>query len=187
MPLTAGMVAPEYAFTTLRGEALRLSELRGMPIWLSFSRFASCPLCNYEIHRITGEWSSRFSGVHFRHLRFFQSPAAKLHEYIATKAPPFDLVADPEMIAYRIYEVERSLRKMFTRASLRYGKAARKAGFPLRGEVNGPASRVPADFLIDAEGVIQLAFYGTHIADHVPLDVVTRFLNEEAEKSLRNP
>lgn len=178
MPLTVGMVAPEHAFTTLRGEALKLSELRGMPIWLSFSRFASCPLCNYEIHRITGEWSSRFAGVNFRHLRFFQSPAVKLHEYIATKAPPFDLIADPEMVAYRIYEVERSLRKMFTRASLRYGKVAREAGFIPHGEVNGPMTRVPADFLIDPQGVIRLAFYGEHIADHVALDVVSRFLDE---------
>ncbi len=183
MRLVAGTPAPECTFSTLRGVDESLSSLKGVPVWVSFSRFAACPLCNYEIHRITGEWENRFAGVNFRHFRVMQSPNEKLEEFVTTKDPPFDLVADPEMHTYRAFEVERSIFKMFTRASIKVGRAASKAGFKPHGTTEGPVTRVPADFLIDSEGVIQLAHYGAHIADHVALDEVSRFLETYASRT----
>ena len=183
MRLVAGTSAPDCTFSTLRGTEESLSSLRGTPVWVSFSRFAACPLCNYEIHRIRGEWENRFQGISFRHFRVMQSPMEKLHEFVATKDPPFDLVADPEMHAYRAFEVERSILKMFTPSSIKVGRAAAKAGFRPHGSVEGPVTRVPADFLIDQGGVIRVAYYGAHIADHVPLDVVSDFLAGYAERA----
>jgi len=182
MRLVAGTYAPECTFSTLRGTEESLSSLKGAPVWVSFSRFAACPLCNYEIHRIRGEWENRFKGISFRHLRVMQSPMEKLTEFVATKDPPFDLVADPEMHAYRAFKVERSILKMFTPGSLKVGLAAAKAGFRPHGTSEGPVTRVPADFLIDGEGVIRVAFYGSHIADHVSLDVVSDFLDRYATR-----
>jgi len=120
------------------------------------------PLCR-------GELPGFFLGV-------IQSPIAKLEEFVTTKDPPFDLVADPEMLAYRVFGVEHSILKMFRPAAL-------KAGFNLRGTVEGPVSRVPADFLIDSEGVIRRARYGAHIADHVALNDVSLFLETYAKRA----
>jgi len=164
----------------MREESARLLDLRGAPVWISFSRFASCPLCNYEIHRVCGEWGVRFAEHRFRHFRFMQSPPEKIAEYVTTKDPPFDLVADPEMSVYRAFEVERSLRKMVSREAFRVGKEAAEAGFLPRGAPDGPLTRLPADFLIDCEGVIRCAYYGQNMADHVPLGEVSNFLAEYA-------
>ena len=183
MRLVAGTDAPKCTFSTLRGTEESLASLRGAPVWVSFSRFASCPLCNYEIHRVCGEWENRFEGIAFRHLRVMQSPMEKLEEFVATKDPPFDLVADPEMHAYRAFAVERSLLRMFTPGSIKVGLDASRAGFKPHGTVEGPVTRVPADFLIDGEGVIRTAHYGSHIADHVQLDVVSDFLGRYATRS----
>ncbi len=183
MRLVAGTPAPECTLSTLRGVDVQLSSLQGAPVWVSFSRFAACPLCNYEIHRIRGEWENRFAGVNFRHFRVMQSPIEKLEEFVTTKDPPFELVADPEMHAYRAFGVERSILKMFTPGSIKVGRAASKAGFKPHGTVEGPVTRVPADFLIDGEGVIRRAHYGAHIADHVVLDEVSRFLETYATRS----
>ena len=52
---------------------------------------------------------------------------------------------------------------------------ARRAGFR-SGPVDGPANRVPADYLIDRQGKIAQVYEGRSIADHIPLDTVDSFL-----------
>ena len=40
---------------------------------------------------------------------------------------------------------------------------------------------MPADFLIERGGVVKDAFYGRHIADHIPLKRVKRFLDDNQQ------
>lgn len=175
MRLVAGERAPDCDFVTLRGERVTLSRLRGRPVWLSFSRFAACPLCNFRVHQVIGQWASRFSGSPLRHFMFFQSPASKLAEYVATHDPPFDLVADPELELYRRFRVELSLTKMISLEALKItGAALRERTIVVAGP-DGPIHRIPADFLIDPEGVLRVARYGESIVDHVALDEVSAF------------
>ena len=175
MRLLAGARAPECSFVTLRGEDVALEALRGGPIWLSFSRFAACPLCNYRLHQVIGEWERRFAPTGLRHFAFFQSPPEKLRDYVEVQRPPFDLVADPTMEVYRTFRVEQSLAKTFALAALPVAVAAVREGFVIPAGPDGPITRVPADFLIDGEGVIRVARYGESIVDHIPLDRVAEF------------
>ncbi|MEZ4380405.1 MAG: redoxin domain-containing protein [Nannocystaceae bacterium] len=178
--LIAGEQPPNASFATLRGESVALAGLRGRPLWLSFSRFAACPLCNFRVHQVTGQWERRFAGTELRHFMFFQSPRAKLEEFIVTHAPPFELVADPEMHHYRAFAVETSLRKMFALEAVRVAGAAVAAGTVVAAGPDGPITRIPADFLIGRDGRVRLAHYGETIVDHVDLDEVERFVAAES-------
>ncbi|MCA9658626.1 MAG: redoxin domain-containing protein [Myxococcales bacterium] len=178
--LLAGERAPNASFVTLRGETIALRDLRGYPVWLSFSRFAACPLCNFRVHQVTGQWEQRFAGAKLRHFMFFQSPPEKLERYIATHAPPFDLVADPAMTHYRAFAVETSLRKVFALDAVRVAGAAVAAGTVVGAGPDGPITRIPADFLIGRDGRIRVAHYGETIVDHVDLDEVVRFVEAES-------
>ena len=109
MRLEAGTEAPDFEVETVAGERVQLNELRGKPVWLGFSRWASCPMCNYRIHQMIGEWPRRYEKREFRHLNFSPSPPEKLQAYVLKQSPPFDLVSDVEQAQQRIVDIVRRL------------------------------------------------------------------------------
>ena len=173
--LGQGETAPDFIVTTLRGETVQLSKLRGTPVWLGFFRFASCPLCNYRVHIMVEEWS-RFLGRDFRMLAVFQSPAHRLEEFVAKEKPPFDLIADPSMQLYTLYGLETSWAAGMSGGVLAVVSKARNIGKPIIAPIDGPPHRVPGDYLIDREGTITTVYRGKDLADHVPLETALAFL-----------
>lgn len=105
----------------------------------------------------------------------FQSPASSIATYVGRQDAPFPIVADPAMALYRRYHVEQRWTAMMTPSVLLNAARAMWAGM-LPGRVEGPANRVPADFLIREDGVIDVAYYGTDVGDHLPLDQLNHWL-----------
>lgn len=177
--LSAGTTAPDFEVENLRGEPVRLSALRGDPVWLAFFRFASCPLCNYRVHEMVERWAM-FEGRRFHLIGVFQSPSSRLHEFVAKQQPPFTLIADPEMKLYGLYGLESSILAAMTLNVVATGaRAAGTKGIKLLSIPDGPAMRVPGDFLIDRHGVIETAYKGKDIADHIPFEAADRFLKQQ--------
>ena len=88
------------------------------------------------------------------------------------------VISDPEMELYAQYRVETSWSGMMGK-DVRNGLAgALKAGIPMVKPWDGPANRVPADFLIDGDGMIRVVFYGENMAQHIPFEDVQGFLTE---------
>ena len=106
-------------------------------------------------------------------VQVFKSPVAALAPLGRGDARlPFDVVADPERVVYRLYGIPGSLlslRSLFTRRGLARALEARRAGLrprwidALRDGVGGS----PADFLIGPDGGILRAHYGAHFVDSV--------------------
>jgi hypothetical protein len=44
---------------------------------------------------------------------------------------------------------------------------------------DGTPNRVPADFLIDRNGIFYACHYGSDITDHIPMQVIEEFINPE--------
>lgn len=177
--LSEGTSAPEFEAESLEAGRVRLSALRGKPVWLAFFRFASCPLCNYRVHDMIARWST-FEGRTFHMLAVFQSPASRLRDFVAQQEPPFTLIADPHMELYELYGVETSvLGAMKPNVIATAARAAITPGVKVFGAPDGPATRLPGDYLIDRGGVIRVAYRGKDIADHVPLEDADRFLKSQ--------
>lgn len=177
MRLRVGDEAPSFTATSVAGDRVELEQLLGRPIWLMFFRFASCPLCNLRIHQI-GNDAERFAKYDASVLAVFQSPEEKLQHLVASQRPPFAVIPDPAMGLYRLYGVESGVKGLLSTAVPKLLVQAVKLGFPFGRPWEGPATRIPADFLIDRGGKIHTAFYGTHIGGHIPLDDAVRFLSE---------
>lgn len=177
MRLTVGQEAPRFTATSVAGEPVELKQLFGRPIWLMFFRFALCPLCNLRVHQLVAH-APRFAKYDASVLAIFQSPREKLEGLVARQRPPFAVIPDPEMGLYRLYGVESGVKGLLSMALPKQLVQAAKLGFPIGRPSDGPATRIPADFLIDREGKIHTAFYGTHIGGHIPLDDAVRFLSE---------
>jgi len=104
-------------------------------------------------------------------VQVFKSPVAALAPLgTGDGRVPFDVLADPERVAYRLYAIPGSLLSLWSllsRRGLERALEARRAGLRprrldwLRDGIGGS----PADFLIGPDGAIVRAHYGAHFAD----------------------
>ena len=172
-----GDAAPLFDATSVTGESVRLADCLEQPVWLAFFRFASCPLCNFRVHQLMAGWSRRFAHRRFRMIGVFQSPREKLDAYVMRHRPGFAVVADPAMGLYQLYGVEASLQKAFAGEVFKSLVGAVRVGLPIVRSHDGPAFRIPADFLIEPGGTIHTAFYGRNMADHIPFETVESWLD----------
>jgi thioredoxin-dependent peroxiredoxin len=170
-------LAPAFEATTYTGEELTLDSFRGAKLWLSFYRFASCPLCNYRIHELMARYDE-IAATGIRVVGVMQSGPERIATYAAKRKVPFPIVSDTERRLYRLYDVTPSVWGMFH---------PRVFGTAVKAMVNGifpgvpdfPLATVPADFLIDPEGVVWSAFYGRAVSDHIPFETVLEFAGDD--------
>ena len=84
--------------------------------------------------------------------------------------------SDEDNTYYRQYGIEHSVAGMFKGMFLRMPtllRAMSKGYVPTT--IKGSMTTIPADFLIDREGIIQVAHYGRDEGDHLPFDTVKQF------------
>ena len=89
---------------------------------------------------------------------------------------PFPILADDNNRYYREYGIEHSIIGMFKRMLLRMptlfmGMLKRYVPMIIKDSM----TTIPADFLIDKNGIIKTAYYGSDEGDHVSFDQVKAF------------
>lgn len=174
MRLATGTPAPDFSAPDLFGTPVSLAALRGRPVLLSFYRYASCPLCNLRVRDLTlAQAALKQKGLVM--LAVFQSTAESMRHYVGRLDAPFPLIPDPEMALYRLYGVERSVVGLLRPESAINAVRAFGQGFA-PGKIEGPIDRLPADFLISADGMVDVAFYAKAAADHLPIEDIERWL-----------
>jgi len=176
--LQQGMLAPAFRTVDFNGNPVSLESFRGRKVLLAFQRFSACALCNLRVHHFIGrfpDWQRQGMGV----IAVFESPVANMQTYVGTQNAPFPLVADPKSHLYELYGVETSEEKVrMTMGDVNtksFAADAFAAGFALTPEEGSNFNRIPAEFLIDEHGIIQLAHYSRIITDHLPLAVIDSF------------
>lgn len=178
--LTPGMTAPAFEAELWDGGRIELTGLRGKKIWLAFFRYASCPLCNLRVHEMIKQHGVfQKSGLDI--VAVFQSPRDSVSKYVGTQKPPFPIIADADERLYQLYHLEQDLAGFLHPANLPLMGKALKLGFA-PGKPDGTLTRIPADFLIDAQGIIRKAYYGDKIGDHIPFESVVKFAAEDYGK-----
>lgn len=171
MKLTPGAKAPEFAAESVRGEQVSLASLQGSPALLKFYRFAGCPICNLHLRELALR-HDELARAGLTVVVFYHSPLERI-EREQGRELPFELVGDPGKRIFDAYGVEASLRGMFSAAVAHdYGRAMAAGYFskPLGHE--GGIQGHPADFLLDADGVIRHAHYGADYADTLRVDAM---------------
>lgn len=174
MRLTVGSPAPDFTVTDLYGQTRSLADYRGRKLHLSFYRYASCPFCNLRVHEMRQK-SALWQQQGLDLMAVFQSPVESIQEYAVGKVEEFPVIPDPQRKLYALYGAETSWLAFAKSAGrLKDIAAATAKGF-LPGKMEGEVNQVPAEFLIDENGIIRTAFYGKDIGDHLDIAVVERF------------
>ncbi len=183
MRLTTGTPLIPFDLPAIDGTHFALDQVRGKPIMLSFFRFATCPFCNLRMHELV----SRFDelGPAFGIVALFDSPLDHLREHAEGHEAPFPVLADPSRIVYRAYGIEHSkagvLKGMLFRFPTLMKAMFGKGYFPTT--MQGSITSMPADFLVDGDGIIRTAYYGSDEGDHLPFEQIKTFAHHPTAES----
>lgn len=173
MSVAAGQLVPAFQGTTHKGETIDLSDLRGRKIWVGFYRWASCPLCNLRIKELIAV-HDEFEKAGIQHVAVFQSPPENIAKYVGAQEPPCPLVSDPDLRLYDRFGVRPNVWGLFYPRVFIRAVQATLAGL-LSLKIDGRKAMVPADFLVDPEGLVWKAYYGGAVSDHIPFEDVREF------------
>jgi len=142
---------------------------------LSFLRFASCPFCNLRVHELVTRFEEFGEG--FTIVAIFDSPLENLRRHATKHQAPFSILADERTVYFKEYGIERSVAGMLKGMLSRLPSLLRamfvNGYLPL--VIKGSMTTMPADFLVDENGVIQIAYYGRDEGDHLPFADVKVF------------
>lgn len=182
MRLQEKQKAPDFTVADLSDQEISLADYKGRQVLVSFYRYASCPFCNLRVAELM-EKEAGWRALGLDLVAFFQSPAASILEHAGKQKPPFPILPDPNRDIYRLYGVESSLGgflKAFASPDRLYEAVIKRKFKP--GKMEGKKTLLPADFLIDAKGDIQIAYYGKDISDHLPVDAIEEAIKKKERK-----
>ncbi|VAX00161.1 hypothetical protein MNBD_GAMMA22-1162 [hydrothermal vent metagenome] len=169
MVLKVGDKAPDFEMTDFKNEKQVLLG-HGKPILLTFFRHAGCPMCNLRMRELILV-NDKMANYNLKILTIFESPTKSIKRDVGRQNPPFSIIPDPERKLYKLFGVTISwvgFVKIFAVRPKHVFEAIFKNGFiPKFGEAT---PMMPADFLIDNDGIIRVAYYGRDIGDHLSFD-----------------
>ncbi len=140
---------------------------------LQFRRYSGCAVCNLHLQSfISRQQELRTAGIN--EIVIFNSARERILEDMAES--PFPIIADPRKYLYSEFGVETSPLAVFNpRVWLPAIKGALKFWVQLPRDqetMNG----LPADFLIDSQGKIIAAHYGTHAYDQWSIEELLKLV-----------
>jgi len=180
MKITTGQKAPDFSLTDINGTKFKLENIKGKRCLLTFYRFASCPFCNIRLHNLISNYDK--FGDDFKIIAVFDSSLENLKNYATRHKSPFPVLADENNEIHRLYHIEHSLSGVIKGIVFRFPTliaSMLKGYIPWR--IRGDITAMPADFLIDEEGIVQVAYYGRDEGAHLSVDLIKHFSHQRAE------
>jgi peroxiredoxin len=172
-----GTVLPPRELSSITGGTVLVPDPDAL-VHLQFRRFAGCPVCNLHLRSFVRRHDD-VGAAGIREVVLFHSTADDLRRHAGDL--PFAVVADPDRRLYRAFGVESSPRALLhPRAWWPIVRAVAHSLWVIarrRGPVpplTPPGGRygLPADFLVDRDGRVIAAHYGTHADDQWSVDEV---------------
>ena len=175
-PLQAGMIAPFFEAATVQNKTISISDYLGQKIWIIFYRYATCPLCAIHLDDIK-EVIVEAQTAGMQVLLVYESKPEEFNEKKSgatvelLKSVNVPMISDPDRRIYSSFRTQRNSFKLFsTKIPITQFKAWRR-NFK-QTAIAGSLGQLPAHFIIDENGMIELAHYGTNMTDHVSVETI---------------
>lgn len=173
--LTPGDLAPDFEASLLNGKAVKLSRLRGNPVWMIFYRYANCPICNLHLTALAHR-NEILKKINLKVVAVFESPRESFPKTLAGKPyPDIAIIPDPGRKLYTLYGAESSLPAMLHPKVFSSFFTALFNG-QKQGKLEGKFTQLPMSVLVDPDGYIENVYRGRHAADHIPWETVDNFV-----------
>ncbi|RME92649.1 MAG: AhpC/TSA family protein [Candidatus Hydrogenedentota bacterium] len=168
--LKVGNKIPEFQAELAYNKWISSEDLKGNWTHLAFHRYAGCPICNLSIRQFQAR-IGEIQQAGIRHISIFHSPAEKMQKYYPV-LPPFEIILDPMENLYKKFGVEGSLLGYLSPKSALNLAQSLTTDFKKGYDPDGTATTMPADFLVNPDGVIVECHYGEFIGDSWTVDDV---------------
>lgn len=183
MPLIENLPAPDFEATDIWGNLIRLSDLKGKKILLTFYRHVGCPYTNLRFLELQ-ESGSHFKNMGLVVIAVYESNGENLQRYSRDESFYATMIANPKYDLYSLYDIEQSaLKILYSMYKGAYAKG--EVGRRSFKDIFCPEGRndtLGGDFLIDEDGRIKYAYYNQYLGDHMPVKDIFTFLNNEVIK-----
>ena len=170
--------APDFTIKDINGETINLSNYKGKKVLLTFYRNVGCPVCNVRFHELQAE-SSYFKSKDVVLISVYESSSENMKKYLEKEENFYSkMIPNPEQNLYEIYNIDQSMNKvmkgMFHGAMKKMKKG--KSLFKQKIKQDGNSNRIGADFLIDENGIVQKAYYGKFVGDHLSMEIIKNLI-----------
>jgi peroxiredoxin len=178
MKLKNQSLAPEFSTADVYGNSINLADYRGHKVLLSFHRYVGCPICNLRVHSF-----EQLNNDGVKVINVYESKPETMRKYLKDSSFIATFIADRDAQLYKHYGVEKSWFQ-FVVGLLKGGVLKGIEGIKLyKGGIKGMPipdglfSRIPADFVIDEQGIIIEAYYGKHLGDELSIEKIKAHLS----------
>ncbi len=171
MRLMEAQPAPSFSTSDVLGQPVSREGLMGRRVLLSFMRDAGCPICELRLARLA-TLADSLKRANTRVVLIYESDAATMRQYLVDKNLPFTFIADPQGELYDQFGLEKSFAKVmlgFAKGVNKKIKAGQKLQTQEISREDAEKTRITADFILDEQGIVQRAYYGRYLGDHLPL------------------
>lgn len=178
--LKVGDKVPDFWTRDINGNEVDSREIKHNTL-VVFLRYAGCPFCNLAIYRLTHEYKL-LKKENCEVIAFVQSTEENIEENIIQQqdtTPPFSVVSDQQQDIYRLFGVRPNAAKAakFTAKNAThwidavFNKKFKQTSF------DGQAFMVPAYFMVDKRGTIQLVNYDASFYEDQVFTPIYEYLN----------
>jgi thioredoxin-dependent peroxiredoxin len=182
--LKVGDKVPDFWTRDINGNEVDSREFKRDTL-IVFLRYAGCPFCNLAIFRLTHEYKLlKKSGCDV--IAFVQSTELNIEENILQRqdtVPPFPIVSDQQQDIYKLFGVTPNAAKAAkytAKNASHWIDATMRRGFK-QGKLDGSAFMVPAYFMVDKQGTIQLKNYDASFYEDSVFTPIYQYLTFGAE------
>jgi thioredoxin-dependent peroxiredoxin len=173
--IKVGNTAPAIHTTDLWGNKISISA-NGKWIYLSFHRFAACPFCNLRTNELIRNYEL-FEKHNLEVISIWPSDKYSLLRYVGSEKSPFPMISDKNKSIYKAYGVTESsfigAIRLMLHPQLIFNALRNKHK---NIEIDSDPKLMPASFLVDPDGIIQLAYHGKHFGDHPKIESILQFV-----------
>ena len=169
--IRVGDTAPAIQATDLWGNVISVPA-KDKWTYLSFHRFAACPFCNLRTNELIRHYDS-FRKKDIEVISLWPSDKDNLLRYAGSEKSPFPMLSDKHKSIYQAYGVTESSWVGATRLLLHPQlilNALRHKHKDM--EIDADPNLMPASFLVNPDGITQMAYYGKHFGDHPTIESI---------------
>jgi len=171
MKLIKGNKAPEFITEDIQNKSVDVFESSKWT-FLSFHRFAACPFCNMRTHELIQACDS-LQAMDINIISVWPSSTENMLKFVGNETSPFPLVSDVEKVIYKKYGVTKSSKPAMLKLLVRPNLVMKAMKYKYNDQViDADMALFPAEFLINPEGIVKVAYYGKHFGDHLPVEKI---------------
>jgi len=184
--LGIGDEAPDFELRDEEGNLHKLSSFRGRRVMLSFFRYASCPVCLYNVDRLKQQ-AALLQKAEIVTLCIFRSAPTMMQRAADGTNEDTHTLSDLKGSVYKKFQVKPSLRvrSIYPYKSAIFGKYSPYVDLKMMfKDVKGKGRdkallQLPADFLIDENGIIVDVHRSKKTQDYIGFERIEAFIPKE--------